>query len=119
MRSNRTAAVLVVVLLASAAVWTLLTAFLLAIRLQLEVGVAARDQRLARVAAHTVIERLRDRDWWSGEPLTAAEREGDTPACVWRVNELGLDAHSAWYQVDITLGRSRVSVDATAHRAPP
>ena len=115
----RRGAVLVVVLLLSAAIWLLLAGVLLIARLQFEVAVATRDHAVARVQAEQLLEARRDGATW---PVTAPlEEEGEDGGCTWRVTLLAHDDASAWYQAVVRYGRAQVTLDATVHRVgrPP
>ena len=113
----RRGAVLVVVLLVSAAIWLLLAGVLLVARLQLEVAVATRDHAVARAQAERLLEARRDGVTW---PITAPlEEEGEDGGCTWRVTLLAHDDASAWYQAFVRYGRAQVTLDATVHRAGP
>ena len=113
---RRTGAVLVTVLLLSTVTWLALAASLLALRLQYEVAVAARDHGRASSAALHLIETLRAWDWWSGAALPDDVQAGGSPTCSWSVSEHERDALTARYGVAVTLGRAHVTLDATAHR---
>ena len=118
-RHARSGAVLVVVLLVSAAIWLLLAGVLLVARLQFEVAVATRDHAVARAQAERLLEARRDGVTW---PVTAPlEEEGEDGGCTWRVTLLAHDDATAWYQAFVHYGRAQVTLDATVHRTgrPP
>ena len=117
MRGGVGGAVLVIVLLLSAAVWTLLAALLLTLRLQHEVMVAAIDQRLARTAASAIVEGFREYDWWTIDPLAREKATGGGSSCTWEVTPITVQPNAALYDVEVRLGRARVTLDATAHRS--
>lgn len=110
--------VLVTVLLLSLATWLALSASLFALRLQHEVAVAAHDHGRASSAALHLTDTFRARDWWATTPPDDA-LAGGSPTCSWTVTELERDAQTARYEVSVTLGRARVTLDATAHRSLP
>lgn len=112
----RSGAVLVVVLLVSAATWLLLAGVLLITRLQFGVAVATRDHAVARAQAEWLLEARRDAQTW---PVTAPdEEEGEEGGCAWRVTLLAHDDATAWYQAFVRYGRAQVTLDATVHRRP-
>ena len=114
---SQSGAVLVVVLLVSAATWLLLAGVLLITRMQFEVAVATRDHAVARTQAERLLEARRDAVTW---PIAAPEEEeGEDGRCVWRVTLLAHDDASAWYQAFVRYGRAQVTLDATVHRAGP
>lgn len=114
--SRRDGAVLVTVLLLSVVTWLALSASLIALRLQYEVAVAARDHGRASIVALRIIDTFRARDWWAS-PLTDDEVEGGTVTCTWSVAELDRDEHAVRFEVSVTIGRAQVTLDATVHRS--
>lgn len=114
--ARRGGIVLVTVLLVSLAMWLLLAGLLVTLRLQLQLAVAASDQRIAREAALTLVERARAHDWWGGaEPPTDSGGAGDG-LCVWTLGVDALDDERARYAAEVRYGRATVRVDATAQR---
>jgi hypothetical protein len=105
-------AVLVVVLLASLAIWLLLAGVLLITRLQFEVAVAARDHAVAQALAEQLIEARRAASSWPPEPAEA----GEIGRCTWSLALLGHDETSVRYEARVHYGRAQVVLDGTVHR---
>ena len=110
--------VLVTLLLSSAVIWTVLAGLLLLVRLQYEVALVARDQRVAREAATWLVESVRAHDWWGGSPLPASSGAGEGGMCTWMLEALDVSLDHAWYAAEVTFGRTTVRLDATARRPP-
>ena len=110
--------VLVTVLLVSAAVWVMLAGLLVALRLQLAVAVAARDQSVAHHAAVQLVEAARSHPWWDPGPRPTSSGGSDDGTCVWTLSAIDVSDERAWYEAEVRFGRSSVRLDATAHRDP-
>lgn len=114
MRAGQRGAILVAVLLVSAAVWALLGGALLIARLNLEVAVATRDHAIARAKAEQLIEERRETTPWPPD-ATSLEAEGQDGGCEWQVSVLANDALAVRYEARVEYGRARVTIDATMH----
>lgn len=110
---SRYGALLVTVLLFSAAVWVLVAGALIMVRLRHDVAVAALHHARARVVALHAAERADAFDWWAeGTP----EPSGASGSCVWDVTQLAQTPRATRYEVRATYLRAQVIVEGTALR---
>lgn len=116
--AGRSGLVLVSVLLVSALVWAVLAGLLVVVRLQHEVAVAARDHRVARVAALTLLASARSHDWWGGGSPQRSSGTGHDGTCTWSLDVIDVASDRAWYAAEVWYGRATVRIDATAYRTP-
>ena len=115
---SRHGVLLVNALLVSAAIWALLVGLLVTVRLQHEIAIAARDNRVAREAARILLSRLRAHDWWGGAPLSAETGTGADGTCEWSLDVIDVTGEYAWFAAEVTFGRATVRIDGTAYPTP-
>lgn len=118
MRSHgsRCGAVLVTVLLLSAAVWVLIAGTVVTVRLRHDLAVAALHNARARVVALTMAERADAYDWWfdaAGEHIPAI---GTVGHCAWTVRQVQQTSAATHYSVRASYGRAEVVVEGTSIR---
>ena len=112
----RGGAVLVTVLLFSAAVWVMIAGTVLAVRLRHDVAVAALHNVRARAVAMTMAERADAYDWWSDTTGDLLPASGAAGQCEWDVRPVAQTPTATRYSVRATYGRAEVVLEGTAVR---
>ena len=112
----RGGAVLVTVLLFSAAVWVLIAGTVVTVRMRHDVAVAALHHARARVVAMTMAERADAHDWWNDTSGDLIPASGASGQCEWDVFPLEQSPTATRYSVRATYGRAEVILEGTAVR---